>query len=160
MVRDEARRIIFHPEKDDPNAGKSFFWDVDREDSQEDIAEEHRADVDAMLQRLEELGYLQSTNTFTTGTGQKMEGIHDETEDCATHGCVIHNPSDHTMKDFPTHWRDDRKLMERICPHGIGHPDPDDLAWKARTFGQDFANVESVHGCDGCCSGRGPSDES
>lgn len=30
--------------------------------------------------------------------------------------------------------------MERICPHGVGHPDPDDT------------NPDTVHGCDGCCA--------
>lgn len=40
---------------------------------------------------------------------------------------------------WPQHWRGDRHLMERICPHGVGHPDPDDI------------NPDGVHGCDGCC---------
>lgn len=52
------------------------------------------------------------------------------------------------MRDWPQFWRDDRGLMERICSHGIGHPDPDDLAYKIRTGGDD---AEGVHGCDGCC---------
>lgn len=55
------------------------------------------------------------------------------------------------MRDFKTHWRDDRKLMERICPHGVGHPDPDDIAFKRRVLGDKFANLEAIHGCDGCC---------
>jgi hypothetical protein len=59
--------------------------------------------------------------------------------------CTIHAPSDHHMVDWPQLWRDDRQIMERICPHGIGHPDPDDLAVRTRAgFG--------VHGCDGCCT--------
>jgi hypothetical protein len=33
--------------------------------------------------------------------------------------------------------------MERICEHGIGHPDPDQIM-------RDEAGW--VHGCDGCCS--------
>lgn len=86
---------------------------------------------------------------YTTGTGQ-MVYVHDRA-DCVGKHCAIHNPSDHPMKDFPTHWRDDRSLMERICPHGIGHPDPDYIAFKRRTFGDADANNESIHGCDGCC---------
>jgi len=51
------------------------------------------------------------------------------------------------MRKFPQHFRYDRYLMERICPHGVGHPDFDDP--KASD------PVESVHGCDGCCSTGG-----
>ena len=54
--------------------------------------------------------------------------------------CCIHRPSDHHMIDWPQNWRGDRGMMERICPHGIGHPDPDDLS------------EDKVHGCDRCCN--------
>ena len=91
---------------------------------------------------------------YTTGTGQHIL-VHDKA-DCKGEYCVIHNPSSHCMRDFPTHWRADRYLMERICPHGIGHPDPDDLAYKAVMFGNTDVGKrnlehEVVHGCDGCC---------
>jgi hypothetical protein len=66
---------------------------------------------------------------------------------CAGRHCVIHNPSQHHMVDWPTLWRGDRQLMERVCPHGIGHPDPDDAAWH-RSQGRDWAGV---HSCDRCC---------
>lgn len=81
---------------------------------------------------------MSSEPTYTTGTGQELLGVHPP-ERCAGQHCVIHNPSDHAMRDFPTHWRNDRKIMERICPHGVGHPDPDEI------------NPDTVHGCDGCC---------
>lgn len=71
--------------------------------------------------------------------------------DCDGHPCCIHDPSDHPMRDFPLFWRADRGLMERTCPHGIGHPDPDDIAHKRRARGEKFARYESIHGCDGCC---------
>jgi hypothetical protein len=61
-------------------------------------------------------------------------------EQCAGETCCIHNPSDHHMKNWPQHWRADRGIMERICPHGVGHPDPDDLT------------EDTVHGCDSCCN--------
>ena len=83
--------------------------------------------------------------TYTTGTGQMLERIHDPAT-CEGQGCAIHHPSDHHMRDWPTNWRDDGFLgiktphMERVCPHGIGHPDPDEIV----------EGVE-VHGCDGCC---------
>lgn len=86
---------------------------------------------------------------YTTGTKQHIL-VHNK-EDCKGTYCCIHNPSNHTMKDWPTHWRGDRELMERICKCGVGHPDPDDLAFKARTFGKKFAKTEAVHGCCGCC---------
>lgn len=72
---------------------------------------------------------------------------------CSGPNCCIHNPSDHHMRDWPLNWRGDRGLMERMCPHGFGHPDPDDLAHKER-IGLDVG-VESVHGCDGCCLAGG-----
>lgn len=83
---------------------------------------------------------------YTTGTNQHL-WVHAKSE-CKGPNCVIHNPSDHPMRDFPTHWREDRAIMERICPHLIGHPDPDDVAFH-KAHGGDI----SVHGCDGCCRG-------
>lgn len=73
-------------------------------------------------------------------------------DQCAGRHCVIHNPSGHHMRDWPVNWRDDIGVMERICPHGVGHPDPDDAAHK-RSIGKD---VLTVHGCCGCC--RPPND--
>lgn len=66
---------------------------------------------------------------------------------CRGQWCVVHNPSSHHMRDWPTLYRADRHLTERICPHGVGHPDPDDLSWHA-SQGRDY---QGVHGCDGCC---------
>ena len=83
---------------------------------------------------------------YITGVGQTVL-VHDK-EGCKGH-CVIHNPSDHKMKDWPTLWRNDRLLMERICKCGVGHPDPDDLAFK-ESIGVDI-KVEGIHGCCGCC---------
>lgn len=77
--------------------------------------------------------------TYKTGTGQTLGGVHTK-RNCSP-PCPIHAPSDHCMKLFPTHWRSDRRIMERICPHDVGHPDPD----------QKLLKWEWVHGCDGCC---------
>lgn len=89
---------------------------------------------------------------YITGTGQRLIYVHKETPDCKKYGCAIHAPSDHSMKNFPTHWRDDGRKMERICEHGIGHPDPDHLNWVKRTYGEARMMMEEVHGCDGCCA--------
>ena len=64
--------------------------------------------------------------------------------------CVIHRPSDHPMRSWKLHWRDDRGIFERICPaHGVGHPDPDQLDYW-RSIGRGW---EAVHGCCGCHRG-------
>ena len=88
------------------------------------------------------------SETYVTGVGQEI-GVHEEAN-CRGAHCCIHNPSQHHMRDWPTLWRHDRYLMERLCPHGVGHPDPDhiDSLPKARR------HIESVHGCDGCCIDR------
>lgn len=67
-----------------------------------------------------------------------------ERDECKGAFCCIHRPSDHHMREWDQHWRQDRGIMERLCPHGIGHPDPDDLAIRE---GRD----PGTHGCDGCC---------
>lgn len=66
---------------------------------------------------------------------------------CAGRGCVVHHPSDHHMRGWRLNWRDDRAIMERTCPHGVGHPDPDDLAYRLSV-----GRGDSTHGCDGCCA--------
>lgn len=78
---------------------------------------------------------------FITGTGQVVR-VHPVASCDAP--CPIHAPTAHRMRDYPTHYRADRGIMERVCPHGVGHPDPDDI--RIRTGGD-----PGVHGCDGCC---------
>lgn len=70
-------------------------------------------------------------------------------DDCAGRPCIIHNPSDHHMRDWPVVWRSDKRMAERVCPHGVGHPDPDDLYYQVHVRGDKSA---AVHGCDGCCA--------
>lgn len=70
---------------------------------------------------------------------------------CAGQRCCIHKPTAHRLTAAPLHWRGDRGLMERICTHGVGHPDPDDLDHKRRTRADYDAHAWGVHGCDGCC---------
>lgn len=71
---------------------------------------------------------------------------------CIGEWCCIHNPSYHHMRNWRQNWRADRQFMERLCPHGIGHPDPDQMSYLRRIHGdtEDVAAL-SVHGCDGCC---------
>jgi hypothetical protein len=62
-------------------------------------------------------------------------------------GCWFHHPLPHPLSDAPVIWRSDKQTAERRCPHGIGHPDRQDVVYKGVVRGRDV----SVHGCDGCC---------
>lgn len=83
---------------------------------------------------------------------------------CEGEYCVLHNPSDHHMADWPMSRRFDLSppMVERICPeHGVGHPDPDSAAWAERAVREDTTGYWQsepsdgkfvwVHGCCGCC---------
>lgn len=62
--------------------------------------------------------------------------------------CPFHGPSNHPLKDAKIHIRKDKHfLVERICKHGVGHDDPDSVAYM-HSIG---AKWVGVHGCDGCC---------
>lgn len=93
-----------------------------------------------------------SSEEYVTGTGQVLH-VHTK-DNCIDDNCCIHSPSSHHMRDWPTNWRSDRQLMERICEHGVGHPDPDHISFikKRPRFGEQMASTDSIHGCDGCCS--------
>lgn len=70
---------------------------------------------------------------------------------CLGENCCIHHPSEHPLNEQPLVFRHDRSpLMERICDHGIGHPDPDSLEYISKMW-PERGSEEGVHGCDGCC---------
>ena len=76
-----------------------------------------------------------------------MRNIHDP-KLCADRGCGIHNhPSEHPLNEAPLNWREDRNILERLCRHGVGHPDYDSAKY-LESVGQGY---ENIHGCDGCC---------
>lgn len=96
--------------------------------------------------------------------------VHPHSECAGRAVCVIHAPTNHHMRSWRLHWRSDRGIFERMCPHGVGHPDPDQWAhWIAvgharwledvaggvkppdATTAEEYAHAEMVHGCDGCC---------
>lgn len=90
--------------------------------------------------------------TATLIGGQVLVNVHDPAN-CHGENCPVHNPSQHSMSEFPQHFRRDRMLMERICPHGVGHPDPDHMEWYASCHSVRDTEIEGIHGCDGCCGG-------
>ena len=92
--------------------------------------------------------YLEHNNA----QGARMLNVHDAST-CIGQVCSIHNRSHHSMRAFPQIWRNDRALMERRCPHGVGHPDPDHLHFLATKLDPVALLNEAVHGCCGCCAG-------
>lgn len=81
---------------------------------------------------------------WTDSFGNKLVNVHEVGSCRDATACPIHSPSQHSMRDYSQHWRYDRSFMERICAHGIGHPDPDD------------SGADPVHACDGCCMSEAP----
>jgi hypothetical protein len=80
------------------------------------------------------------------GTG-RISNVH--LGDTCEAPCPIHSPTDHQMRKFRLLYRDDRGIFERLCEHGVGHPDPDNMAYFTKMRGPDHA--QGIHGCDGCC---------
>ncbi len=71
-------------------------------------------------------------------------------EHCQGQWCAKHNPSPHPMRDWELHWRADRAIYERVCPHhGTAHPDPDCVMYLIRTRGAE-GYVAAIHGCCMC----------
>lgn len=78
----------------------------------------------------------------------QLANVHTPAQCASAAGCAVHNrPSDHPLKSAPLNWREDRNILERICEHGIGHPDFDSATYLTK-IGNGY---ENVHGCDGCC---------
>lgn len=81
--------------------------------------------------------------------GRRYATIHPR--EACTGPCPFHNPGPHHMAGWQMTCRRDRdSLMERVCAHGVGHPDPDSVAWLTSRDSMPAANY-TVHGCDGCC---------
>jgi hypothetical protein len=83
--------------------------------------------------------------------------------------CCIHNTSIHHMITWPMNWRGDTGVMERMCEHGVGHPDPDHMTYVMSLTPEDHwcpyehgwndtpckyphLEYQGIHGCDGCCA--------
>ena len=72
---------------------------------------------------------------------------------CEDRGCAIHDhPSDHPLNGAPLNWRNTDVILERICEHGMPHPDRDSATFEA-SVGNHYKNE---HDCDGCCGNPTP----
>lgn len=72
--------------------------------------------------------------------------VHRWKRSCADEGCAIHAPTKHHMNDWPMIMRGDT-LIERLCEHGIYHPDPDSLKFFHKVGKFEIGE----HHCDACC---------
>lgn len=91
---------------------------------------------------------------YSLNSGQVLSNVH-RIEACAGRPCCIHNPSDHHMVSWPMEMRTDAfayGLMERFCEHGVGHPDPDSIAYLNNNGPEGSRGTWGTHGCDGCCA--------
>lgn len=79
--------------------------------------------------------------------GQRLTRVHPEML-CVGEWCCVHNPSPHHMVDWKQDYAPTSKVMRRICPHGIAHPDPDNRAEELYTG---IRLHEERGDCDGCC---------
>ncbi len=70
---------------------------------------------------------------------------------CRGEHCVVHNPSNHHMRTWPTFMdRDEGYLVKRLCSHNLYHPDPDSLSFFQR--GTTGWRTIATHRCDSCCN--------
>jgi hypothetical protein len=74
---------------------------------------------------------------------------HHHVDDCdPTTGCPFHGHSDHHMVGWPMDLTS-YGLVQRICQHGVRHPDPDAVAFYSAKIG---GAPWDIHTCDGCCN--------
>jgi hypothetical protein len=93
-------------------------------------------------------------DNLSEGNEMTIDGVTVHTERVCVPPCPFHAPSDHPLKDAPMRIRLAKEgLVERICEHGVGHDDPDSVAYM-QAQGHTWAGI---HGCDGCCETVSPS---
>lgn len=71
---------------------------------------------------------------------------HHDIFSCKGEWCSIHRPKPGVWDSWPLLWRSDTRIMERVCPHGCGHPAVEQLDHWAATDQM----YQAVHGCCGC----------
>lgn len=99
--------------------------------------------------------YLEQVFNYTTAPGDLVALANGEVlrihgkGDCDGTPCPFHAPTKHHMVTWAMQWRGDAGMVERLCEHGIGHPDPDSIAFLETRYMGKFVGV---HSCDGCCA--------
>lgn len=71
---------------------------------------------------------------------------------CAYRHCAIHGTASiHPLSMEPLIWDDDYQTVQRLCAHGIKHPDKDNV-----DYFEEIGGFPYVHNqCDGCCTEEG-----
>jgi hypothetical protein len=87
----------------------------------QEALDEELAAVQDLMETFHDEDYLApSENSFTTDTGVTLYNVHQPGK-CVGTFCVVHNPAPGPWGTWDTHWRDDWRLMVRICPHDVHH---------------------------------------
>lgn len=85
--------------------------------------------------------------TFTTDKGERLYNVHTP-DKCEGQFCVIHNPVPGPWDKWDTDWRDDWRLMTRICPHNVSHVAMEEML-RMPLLG--MISHEHPGGCDCAC---------
>lgn len=78
-----------------------------------------------------------------------LQSVHG-TDQCRGRACPVHNRSNHQMRGFQQVWDQDKRMIMRVCSHGVRHPDPDNYPFLVERLGTVEAAHKLIHGCDGC----------
>lgn len=72
-------------------------------------------------------------------------------EGCNGKPCAFHNPTNHHMNSWPLDLNKEKNLLfERVCKHGVRHPDPDSYNYLSSLEPSKSAELMN-HDCDNCC---------
>lgn len=82
----------------------------------------------------------------TDGKNFRIDHVH-KIFCCQGEYCVLHNPSNHFMSEWPLVVKYDNQFF-RVCSHEVIHPDPDFVGYATRRG----VKVHTEHDCDGCCN--------
>lgn len=99
---------------------------------------------------------VENTWMPTPDADWRYANIHPVNDQCAELGCMIHNPDETwigNVEQWPYFPRADGRRVERICTHGVGHPDPQAAAYLERVAPGYAPWVHGCHPIDGvpCC---------
>jgi hypothetical protein len=124
---------------------------MDEKDAVENTRPLGNVDPLPTREELIEQAAVEAMRGYEPARTTRVVPIHDPSL-CEGRPCPFHHPSDHHMVKWTRSLRLDKQaLTERICEHGVGHPDPDSLAYYKSLLGEREASALAIHGCDGCC---------